>query len=254
MTQLSFSAHAVDITLPQGWPELSQVELQRVYALSAIYDSASLPVAVFAALTGMRIVRELEEGFLLLFRYRRKRARCVVTPEAMASVLKELDWLFEPGRTPVRLEMMRGARAVDAQLHNVQFGVWLRLENLYQSFVDSRRPEILLSIASLLYPGLKLRKGGLTAAEQMNVLNWMVQIKNLFAGQFSHLFGASGGVGQPSMLEIMNNEIRALTGGDVTREDIVLECDVWRALTELDYKAKEAKDFNREMEKARNGR
>lgn len=253
MTQLSFSAKGLDITLPSGWYELTQDELQKVYAMAGIHDSASLPLVVFAALTGMRIVRELEEGFLLQFRHRRKRARCVVSPGAMATVLKQLNWILEPGRIPVRLDKMRGVTASNAMLHNVTFGIWLRLENLYQSFLETRKPEVLSSIAPLLYPGLKCKR--LTEAEQMNILNWMVQLKNLFADRFCHLFGAAGdGVGQPSMLEIMNNEIRALTGGDVTREDIVLECDVWRALTELDYKAKEAKDFNREMEKTRNGR
>lgn len=55
-----------------------------------------------------------------------------------------------------------------------------------------------------------------------------------------------------SMAEVMNNEIRALTGGDISKEDMVLSTDCWRALTELDYKAKEAEDFNKEMAKYKN--
>ena len=45
------------------------------------------------------------------------------------------------------------------------------------------------------------------------------------------------------MLEIMNNEIRVLTGGDVTKEQAILATDCRRALTELDFKAKEAREF-----------
>lgn len=33
---------------------------------------------------------------------------------------------------------------------------------------------------------------------------------------------------------------------------MVLSTDCWRALTELDYKAKEAEDFNKEMAKYKN--
>ena len=41
----------------------------------------------------------------------------------------------------------------------------------------------------------------------------------------------------------MNNQIRALTEGDVTKENEILALDTWRALTELDAKAREAEEF-----------
>ena len=42
----------------------------------------------------------------------------------------------------------------------------------------------------------------------------------------------------------MNAEIRALTGGDITKENQVLSMDCWRALTELNEKAREAQEWN----------
>ena len=44
----------------------------------------------------------------------------------------------------------------------------------------------------------------------------------------------------------MNAQIRALTGGDITKEEAVLSMDTWRALTELDAKAKEVEDTKRQ--------
>lgn len=44
----------------------------------------------------------------------------------------------------------------------------------------------------------------------------------------------------------MNAQIRALTGGDITKEEAVLSMDTWRALTELEAKAKEAEDIKRQ--------
>lgn len=44
----------------------------------------------------------------------------------------------------------------------------------------------------------------------------------------------------------MNVQIRALTGGDTTKEEAVLSMDTWRALTELDAKAKEVEDIKRQ--------
>lgn len=43
-------------------------------------------------------------------------------------------------------------------------------------------------------------------------------------------------------------KLRALTGGDLTKEKEVLSLNCWRALTELDAKAREAE----ELEKMRN--
>ena len=44
----------------------------------------------------------------------------------------------------------------------------------------------------------------------------------------------------------MNAQIRALTGGDIIKEEAVLSMDTWRALTELDAKAKEVEDIKRQ--------
>ena len=51
-------------------------------------------------------------------------------------------------------------------------------------------------------------------------------------------------------LEQMNAQIRALTDGDITKEDAVFERDCWRALTELDAKALEAEEFRKKYPKA----
>ena len=51
------------------------------------------------------------------------------------------------------------------------------------------------------------------------------------------------------MLEVVDAEIRALTGGDITKEAQVLQSDCWRALTELDAKAREAREMKELLNK-----
>ena len=41
----------------------------------------------------------------------------------------------------------------------------------------------------------------------------------------------------------MNAQIRALAQGDITKEKEILSMDCWRALTELNEKAREIKEF-----------
>ena len=47
----------------------------------------------------------------------------------------------------------------------------------------------------------------------------------------------------------MDNQIRALTKGDVTKEEQVLATDTVRALTELDTMAREYQELQKEMKK-----
>ena len=47
----------------------------------------------------------------------------------------------------------------------------------------------------------------------------------------------------------MDNQIRALTKGDVTKETEVLNTDTLRALTELNAMAREYQDLERESKK-----
>jgi hypothetical protein len=47
----------------------------------------------------------------------------------------------------------------------------------------------------------------------------------------------------------MNTQIRALTGGDITKEQQVLEMDCWRALTELNAKAADQEEIERKTKR-----
>jgi hypothetical protein len=72
----------------------------------------------------------------------------------------------------------------------------------------------------------------------------------MLADLFPHFFKPGGaGDDSPDMRAIMDNQIRALTGGDITKEAEVLAMDTWRALTELNAKAKEAEDFKKSTAK-----
>lgn len=48
-----------------------------------------------------------------------------------------------------------------------------------------------------------------------------------------------------NFIELYNVQLRALTGGDPTKEKEVLSLNCWRALTELDAKAREAEELEK---------
>lgn len=74
----------------------------------------------------------------------------------------------------------------------------------------------------------------------------------MFGNMFKHFFKSAttdeSMLSSPSLQQLqesMNTQIRALTGGDITKEKEVLSMDCWSALTELDAKGKDYEDIRK---------
>lgn len=258
-TRVSFSDNppTIDVAMPTKWSDLSQEELRIVFQIIDSFTDKkdNVPFQVFRRLAHMRIERRDEDRFMCCFKVgagrRSKKYRCWVTPDMLAEHLECLNFLYDPGNIPVRLEVIgRGLRrqyaAVNPQLHDVSFRNYVKIENLYQGFLRTNDFRDIAKITALLYPGFRPDKDKMHTYEALSILQWLVQIKAMFARVFKNFFRPADGTTEaPKMVDVLNNEIRALTMGDVTKEAEILEIDCWRALTELDFKAKEAEEFNR---------
>ena len=260
MIRPTFSANEnrLSFGLPQGWQELSQRELAMVFrSMERNAEPSQAKLAVLLRLTGMEISYREVQGWRCKVRAvsegRDTTVSFVLDSEAMAWMIEQLDWLTVPGMVPVRLQEIQNkdwgrVTALAADLHGVKFSTYLVAENCYQGVLMSRSDEAVQQLATTLYPGLDRKLEGW---EQLMVLQWWAQVKGMFADLFPHFFkpgGADEG-DTPDMRAIMDNQIRALTGGDITKEAEVLAMDTWRALTELNAKAKEAEDFKKSMKK-----
>lgn len=248
--RLTFGANTLNVSLPRGWHELSEQELRMIYKFLTVYEPDVAPIAIFCNLANAKIIREVDGKHLIAFRINNKLSiNTLISAEQMVEYISHLDWLAAPGNIPVRLPRIGGNKAVDAYLHGVPFGEYLRIESLYQAYLQSQNSTVLVRLANILYKG-KHRIKHLDDADSINIFNWVAQIKSHFASEFTHFFRpAEGGGDEPKMVEIMNAQIRALTGGDVAKEEQILSIDCWRALTELDAKAREADEFNKQMKK-----
>ena len=95
-----------------------------------------------------------------------------------------------------------------------------------------------------LYPNTNPDK--FTSAELLNILLWYTTIKQHFANTFTHLFAPAPTISDtPDIRQLNDTQIRALTGGDITKEQQIMQADCWRALTELDAKAHDAQELQR---------
>lgn len=79
---------------------------------------------------------------------------------------------------------------------------------------------------------------------------WMVGVKAYYARKFRYLFARETNEEQeeetfPDMAEIINNQLRILTSGDVTKRAMVLSANTIDALTELNEKCHEYLQLNK---------
>ena len=251
-TRVTFSAesNAINVTLPKSWTELSQRELRTVYRCQTLCEPEDVIITLFRALSGMDQVSHFEDGsFKARFESDLGPKYVRIWPEALAEFTECLEFINDPGDDPVRFDAIDGHEAVDARLHGVTFHDYLQIETLIQGYLMNQNPKAVKRLAVYLYPGYEGARP-LGEAESLNIVTWVVQIKRHFARQFRHFFRPAGEeVEDSTLLERINAQIRALTGGDITKESEVYDTDCWRALTELDAKAKEAEDFRREQSK-----
>lgn len=179
------------------------------------------------------------------------------TPEHIAELLPLIGWLGELPTAPVRLEKICRAEALPADFQGVTFETYICVDNLYQGFLQTQNDALLDELARILYP--KLGKHKLDDAERISIFYWLASLKAFFSNRFSDFLqpvaGASDGnlLGSPNigaqLQEAMDAQIRALTKGDITKEKEILALDTWRALTELNAKAREYKQLQAQLKK-----
>lgn len=223
---------------------------QKRYALKLIgserYSSVEIRTMLLLAFTGITIDRRTANSWACSCRLDNgKRHRFLLKTWQVHSMTKQLKYVDSYDDQGVRLESIRGFKAVDVHLHNVRFKAYLNMEKYYQAYLVTKKPEMIIKLARLLYASKELTE--LDVAEQLSTFLWYSYVKKYLAGLFPHFFrpmppSAGRNV---NWIEQMNAQIRALTEGDITKEETILNMDCWRALTELDEKAREAEDFRK---------
>ena len=244
------------LTAPRSWKDLNQDQLHYVLTLlSTFEDHTVVKTYMFVRFTGLHIVRKDRYGWKCFIRQRWGRRRFLtIQAWQVESLLGQFSYVDSYEDMGVRLDDIRGLRAVDVLLHGVRFVDYLNMEKYYQAYSIHKEDRFLSSLALLLYR----RKDGSTAdrihtdrAQLLGTFLWYSYIKSEFGRAFPHFFRKipPESVASFDFIASMNAQIRALTDGDVTKEDLIFNSDCWRALTELDAKAREAEEFNAKYNK-----
>lgn len=242
----------INLTLPTCWQELTPAQMRYVFfLLSQNYSADEVKTFCLCRFGGLQVLERTEDGYLVKHEQNIHR----ITAVQVAEQLPHLAWLDAVPLVPLRLPGIGRHKAVAADLSGVPFADYLALDNLYTGYLQTQRNDLLRDMAAILY---KAEKITLTDEEAISVFYWFASLKAYYQRRFPYLFSAStdsgnllGDAGSTAqrLQTAMDNQIRALTKGDVTKETEVLATDTLRALTELNAMAKEYEELQKEIRK-----
>lgn len=256
---------SIDLYAPTSWQKMTQEQLRYVLTLLSLFeDPATVKTYMFVRLTGIHI-----EGYTVRTSHDEpKQYRCWFRPAwwkprrwfsletwQVQSFIRQFDFIDPFDGMDVRLERIHGCRAVDDILDHYPFGDYLMAEQYYQLAVSSGKPEMIERLACFLYVkrnGRHPKRLSLSPAEQMGTLRWFAHIKAFFAERWTYFFRKVDADIEEMDIDLMgamDAQIRALTEGDITKEETIKALPCWRALTELNEKAREAKEFHEKYDR-----
>ena len=247
----------INISLPTSWTELSDKQLHMVYSLFARdLSAAEVKTLCLMKWNGLKVLGQLPDKRFLI---RRGKEIVSLSSRQIQQASSVLDFLDSFAPMPVRISKIGRHKAIAADLEKVPFEQFLFVENLFQGYLNTQSDELLLQMAQVLYASDHVKPD---KAHLVGIFYWMASLKQYFARLFSNFYKPAGanndgnllGGGQSDLYSQLrdstNAMIRALTGGDITKEAAIMKMDTWRALTELDAKAREAEEIRKATKKS----
>ena len=240
-----------NLSLPKDWQSLSDSQLQYFFTqLSHDLPMEEILTLCLFKWADLRVLSKTHDSSYLVKHRQAPKHETTLTIRQVQAATASLDFLRQFDPLPVRITKIGRATAGEADFQGVPFTTYISADNYYQGFLHTKNEALLKDLATLLYPKVK------STPLLLNAFYWFSSLKHYFARLFPHflqpmssssedLLGYAPPIGDV-LRTAMNAQIRALTGGDTTKEEAVLSMDTWRALTELDAKAKEVEDIKRQ--------
>ena len=240
-----------NISLPTSWAELTDKQLLLVYDLFARdLSAAEVKTLCLVKWNGLKVLASLPDNRFIV--KKKGEPEVALTSRQIQQATSVLDFLDSFAAMPVRISHIGKHKAIAADFEKVPFEQYLYVDNLFQGYLNTQQDELLVQMAQVLYGSDHVKP---TKAHLVGIFYWMASLKQYFAGLFHNFYvsaqtgAADNAFGQANLFQQLNEntnaQIRALTGGDITKEAAILKMDTWRALTELDAKAKEAKEYRK---------
>ena len=245
-----------NISLPTSWAKLTDKQLLMVFDLfSRDLSSAEVKTLCLMKWNRLRVLATLPRHRFLI---KRGKEHFVLRVRQIQQATSVLDFLDSFAPMPIRIARIGKHCALPTDFEKVPFEQYLFVDNLFQGYLNTQQDELLLQMAQILYGSDDVKP---SKAHLVGIFYWMASLKQYFASLFTNFYKPAPAKGEGNLLgssqsdiysqlrDSTNAMIRALTGGDITKEERILKMDTWRALTELDAKAKEAEELRKAYKK-----
>jgi hypothetical protein len=253
----------IELTAPASYAEMSEKELRYLATLLvAGQTEEQIRIKCFIKYAGIKLIRSNEDTYY--FRRKGIKGNFTLTVDEVMYFAKKFNYLTNNHIGIKPFTKIGKYKAVDRLLRDTCFEQYLNAENYYQAYIHTSDPVHVHKLMAVLYTdkngynskridamaGYFARKA--TAEDRLITTMWMIGIKEYFLKKFRYLFvrqavNEEEEVKLPDMLEIMTNQVRMLTGGDVTKNLDVLKANTWDALIEIDKKCEEYKKLNKDV-------
>lgn len=237
-----------NIKLPTSWEELTQEQLRAALSLMATGAAGtSLMTQAFLIFAGLEpdgedIYRNYA-GFLFK-----------IGVNQITAAALHLEYLTTPPTAAVRLDRAEDGTPckTGADFEDATFGEFLHTDGLFLMYLNNpgANADRLAEIAIMLYPGIT-DAAAASPLMNANIIIWLSGLKKQLSGMYPYLFAAPAAADYEETAEEVAarsrratlSMIRALTGGDITKENDILQTAAHSALNELNEKAREAKEL-----------
>ena len=238
----------LNLTVPTSWSELTQPQLRSVFVLMARFGGAqdawwNVASSFIIRWSGLKVVSPYGRNWLI----KADGKEYVMDSSEFTAVCNTMEWLKEIPADPVRLEFVDGVKAMPADpTYDLTLEQWFACENLYQGYQYTQDTDLLRQIAAILYSREDIC---LTPSEEISIFYWWSSVKQMVSSMFPSFFkpapvSSSDIPDADTVRRSVDAQIRALTKGDISKEEQILSMAAIRALTELDAQAREYEELN----------
>ncbi|MBD8349340.1 hypothetical protein [Dysgonomonas sp. HGC4] len=254
----------VDIKLPKSWKELTEKQLLYISTLM-INDNTLTEIQskCFFFFSGIKVLKVFNREEWLC---KVKKGKFILQEFEVLFFSKKLSFLTD-GITEVNpLPKLAGQKHVQPLFKGVSFRQWFNAENYYQAYLFTKDEYYLNCLCAVIYcdarkfdinkinkRSKKFRK--LSIVKRFTVFIYYSGLKDRLSKEFKNFFQrlehteTQVNITPPNMREYIDNMLQALNLGDITKNDQLLDRDVWDAFSRLDSITKENKEIQNRLNK-----
>lgn len=241
------TAAVISVRRPSKWTELTGREAWQTFRAIARNDISvdEIPSRVFLKINNIAVLGHNANGAFLCM----KGAKLFeLTPEVLAELSLPLKFILNEPPTPWRPQSFGKYNPQPADLSEISFGDWLIIDNIMQGVIHTKDLKLLDRLISYLFTNRRKAKT-LLPEWRVAVFRWLASVRDYVSRRFPDLYVPAGGNTQESAIsaraiqESVDAQIRILTRGDITKEDEIMAANMYRALSELNARAREYKEL-----------